>query len=39
MAAKILYVNTFPDCRIEAMTLSGIGAFGPRSAWRPSVTR
>ena len=33
MAAKILYVNTFPDCRIEAMTLSGIRRYAAARGW------
>jgi len=33
MSTNILYVNTFSDCRLEDMTLSGIRRYAAARGW------
>ncbi len=39
MAARILYVNPFPDCRVETMTLAGVRRYAGVRGWAVEAVR
>ncbi|MBQ6245750.1 MAG: substrate-binding domain-containing protein, partial [Kiritimatiellae bacterium] len=39
MASRILYVNPFPDCRVETMTLAGVRRYAGVRGWAVEAVR